>query len=184
MKISAGEVRLLDPTAILTSQLGLGIGQQVGDLGCGGAGYFTLPSARIVGPRGKVYGIDILKSALDGVLSKAKLENLNNIETVWSDLEKVGAAKIPEETLDCALLVNIMFQARQNENILQESYRLLKDGGKLLVIDWKISTTPFGPPLDHRLPPELVSTIAQQVGFHMEKQFEAGAYHYGFIFVR
>jgi ubiquinone/menaquinone biosynthesis C-methylase UbiE len=77
-----------------------------------------------------------------------------------------------------------MFQARKNESILQEAYRLLKDGGKLLVIDWKIVTTPFGPPLDHRLPPELVNTIAQQVGFHLEKQFEAGAYHYGFIFVR
>jgi ubiquinone/menaquinone biosynthesis C-methylase UbiE len=184
MKISAGDVRLLDPKSILADQLGLVVGQQVGDLGCGGAGYFTLPAARLVGPRGKVYGIDILKSALDGVISKAKLENLNNIEAVWSDLERVGAAKIPEETLDYALLVNIMFQARKNESILQEAYRLLKDGGKLLVIDWKVAATPFGPPLDHRLPPELVNTIAQQVGFHIEKQFEAGAYHYGFIFVR
>lgn len=177
-------VKLLNPQALLEKELELQFGHQVADLGCGGAGYFTLPAARLVGSRGKVYAVDILKPALEGVISKAKLENILNIETVWSDLERVGATKIPAETLDAALLVNIMFQSRKNQFILQEAYRLLKTGGKLLVVDWKVEPTPFGPPLANRLAPSTIADLATKVGFSVHKEFEAGPYHYGFVFVK
>ncbi|MBI5466069.1 MAG: class I SAM-dependent methyltransferase [Candidatus Kerfeldbacteria bacterium] len=184
MKDDAVVARLIDPEAILKNELKVQFGHQLADLGCGGAGYFTLPAARLVGSRGKVYAIDILKSALDGVVSKAKLANLMNVEPVWSDLERVGAAKIPEATLDQALLVNIMFQSRQNEAMLREAHRLLKSGGKLLVMDWKVEPTPFGPPLERRLSPESVKDLAARVGFTVEQQFDSGPYHYGFVFVK
>jgi len=173
--------KLLNPEALLKDELGVSSGHQLGDLGCGGAGYFTLPAARLVGSQGKIYAVDILKAALDGVISKAKLENITNIETVWSDLEKVGATKIPAATLDFACLINIIFQSRQNDAMLKEANRLLKQGGKLLVVDWKVEPTPFGPPLENRLPPEKLKSLALAAGFAVDKQFEAGPYHYGFI---
>ncbi len=176
--------KLLDPQALLTKELDLKFGHQVADMGCGGAGYFTLPAARLVGSRGKVYAVDVLKTALEGVLSKAKLENLLNIETVWSDIEKVGATKIPTATLDGALLVNIMFQSRKNQQMMQEAHRLLKMGGKLLVVDWKVEPTPFGPPTANRLPPQTISDLGTKLGFSIEKEFEAGPYHYGFVLVK
>jgi ubiquinone/menaquinone biosynthesis C-methylase UbiE len=182
-----GEVvsaKLLDPSKLLKTELKLELGHQVADLGCGGAGYFTLPAARMVGSRGKVYAVDVLKSALDGVVSKAKLENLTNVEAVWSDVERIGATKIPPATLDSAMLINIMFQSRKNEDMLKEANRLLKTGGKLLVVDWKVSATPFGPPLNQRIPPEQLTTLAQKTGFSVANEFEAGPYHYGIMFVK
>ncbi|MFA4818248.1 MAG: methyltransferase domain-containing protein [Patescibacteria group bacterium] len=176
--------KLLDPEDLLKVKLGVQLGQQVGDLGCGGAGYFTLPAARLVGATGKIYAIDILKSALEGVVSKAKLENLSNIETVWSDLETVGAAKILPDSLDHALLINIMFQSRQNDALAQEARRLLRVGGKLLVVDWKIEPTPFGPPLGNRLAPEVIKQIVNKYGFVIDQEFAAGPYHYGIVFVK
>lgn len=176
--------RLLDPQALLNKELDLQFGHQVADMGCGGAGYFTLPAARLVGTRGKVYAVDVLKTALDGVLSKAKLDNLANIETVWSDIEKVGATKIPPATLDAALLINIMFQSRKNQQMMQESQRLLKTGGKLFIVDWKVEPTPFGPPPANRLPPQTIIQMATKVGFSVAKEFEAGAYHYGLVLIK
>lgn len=176
--------KLLNPQELLDKQLALKIGEVIGDLGCGGAGYFTLPAARLVGGKGKVYAVDILKSALEGVRSKAKLENILNIEPVWSDLEKVGAANIQTGTLDAVLLINIMYQSRNNLALLDEAKRLLKIGGRLMVVDWKVEPTPFGPPVNDRLPPEKISHFAGQVGLRPDKQFIAGAYHYGFIFVK
>ena len=178
------QAKLLNPQQLLEVELGVKFGHQVADLGCGGAGYFAIPAARLVGTRGKVYAVDILKSALEGVASKAKLENLTNVETVWSDLERVGATRIPAATLDAALLMNIIFQSRQNEAMLKEAYRLLKLGGKLLVVDWKVEPTPFGPPLASRMTPEDVEHLALDVGFTVEKKFEAGSYHYGFVFLK
>ncbi len=176
--------KLLDPETLLKSELKLELGYQVADLGCGGAGYFTLPVARAVGSRGKVYAVDVLRSALDGVASKAKLENLTNIETVWSDVERIGATKVPAGTLDAALLVNIMFQSRKNEEMLKEASRLLKVGGKLLVVDWKVAATPLGPPMDQRIPPEQLTVLAKKAGFVVNKELEAGPYHYGILFVK
>ena len=177
-------VRLLNPQNLLAKELEVQVGHQLADLGCGGAGYFTLPAARLVGSRGKVYAVDILKPALDGVMSKAKLDNLLNIETVWSDIERVGATKIPADTLDDALLINIMFQSRKNEDILKETQRLLKSGGKLLIVDWKVEPTPFGPPQDNRLSPVTVTQMAAKLGFTLVKQFEAGPYHYWFVLTK
>lgn len=184
MRTEVVNTRLLNPEALLKDALTIELGFQVGDFGCGGAGYFTLPAARMVGSKGKVYAVDILQPALDGVLSKAKLSGLINVETVWSDLERPGAAKIPENTLDRALLINIMFQSRQNQNILNEAKRLLKPGGKLLVVDWKVQPTLFGPPIANRMQPGTVEELAQKVGFKSESQFEAGPYHYGFVFIK
>lgn len=175
--------QLLNPEQLL-KELGVVAGQAVGDLGCGGAAYFTIPTARLVGSQGKVYALDILKSALDGVLSKAKMAGLTNIETVWSDLERVGAAKVPESSLDAVLLINLLFQTRQNEAILQEAKRLLKPGGKLLVVDWKVEATPFGPDMSKRMSAQAISGIGRQTGLNLDREFEASQYHYGIIFVK
>ncbi len=176
--------KLLDPQELLTKYLDLKMGELVGDLGCGGAGYFTLPAARLVGGKGKIYAVDILKAALEGVRGKAKLDNILNIETVWSDLERLGATSIPVGSLDAALLINIMYQSRNNIAILDEAKRLLKTGGRLLIVDWKVEQTPFGPPVNDRLSPEQVKEFAARAGLKEDKQFQAGAYHYGFIFVK
>ena len=176
--------RLLNPQQLLEKELELQFGHQVADMGCGGAGYFTLPAARLVGSRGKVYAVDILKTALDGVVSKAKLDNILNVESVWSDIERVGATKIPAESLDDALLINIMFQSRKNEDMLKEAHRLLKTGGKLLIVDWKAQPTPFGPPAANRLSPQTISQLASKIGYTVLKEFEAGPYHYGFVLVK
>ncbi len=184
MKDDIQTARVLNPDSLLKDKLMVKFGHQLADLGCGGAGYFTLPAARLVGTKGKVYAVDILKSSLDGVTSKAKIENLMNIETVWSNLEQVGATKISENTVDEALLINILFQSRQNTNFLQEAKRLMKSGGKLLVIDWKVEPTPFGPPLQNRMTPEAIRALGEGVGFKVQEQFEAGPYHYGLILVK
>jgi ubiquinone/menaquinone biosynthesis C-methylase UbiE len=40
--------------------------------------------------------------------------------------------------------------------IIEESRRLLKKGGKLLIIDWKKEQTPEGPPMEIRVTEETI----------------------------
>src|SRR3989338_11597175 len=101
--ISGGN-ELLDPEEIF-KHIELKGGQRVADLGCGGAGHFVLPAAQKVGSLGTVYAVDILKSVLQTVASKARLEGVANVKTVWSNLELPGATKIPKESLDAAFLI-------------------------------------------------------------------------------
>lgn len=165
-------------------KIGIKPGWQVADFGCGNLGYFTFPAARIVGKSGIVYAVDILESVLSAIRSRQKMEMVDNVKPVWSDLEVPGATKIPEQSLDCALLINILFQARKHQEIFKEALRLLKTGGRIAVIDWEERDTPLGPTAAERVNKNAVRDLAKQFGLQEIEEFTAGPYHYGLIFQR
>jgi len=174
----------LNPTHIL-EKLGISPGQIVADFGCGGSGYFTLQAAKMVGNKGLVYAIDILKPALSAVLSKAKLMGLSNLKTVWSDLETVGAAKfISNNSLDIGLLKNVLYQSKRKPEIIKECARCLKKEAKLLVIDWEVIGLGFGPKKEDLVSKEDVIKMATDIGLAKMESFKAGPYHWGLIFVK
>ncbi len=168
---------LLNPVNILT-EADVREGMHVADLGCGTTGHIVFPASHMVGKSGIVYGADILKSALSGVESRGKLEGVTNVETVWSDIEIYGATKIPEASLDVCTLVN----NRANPAMMREAVRLLKPGGKLVVVDWVSTATPFGPASKDRVDAESVKRMAADLRLTLVKEFQAGQYHYGVIF--
>lgn len=182
LKISGGNI-LLNPYSIW-EEGGLGAEMKIADLGCGAAGHFVVPAAKIVGEKGKVYAVDLLKSVLDAVLSRARLEGVNNIETVWSNLEIYGATKIKPESLDFVLLANTLFQIKGREEVLREAVRLVKSGGKILVVEWGAGDAPLGPPPAARLGKDFVKDLAGRNGLREVKEFKAGPYHYGLVFVK
>jgi len=181
MAYISGGNELLDPKEIL-SKLGVRKGSRIADLGCGGAGHFIIPAASLVGEKTTAYAVDILKSILRAVISKARLAGINNIKSVWSNLEIVGATKIKEKSLDFTLLINILFQSKEQESIIKEAVRLLKNKGRLLVIDWDKTLTSFGPPTEDRVKSEEVKEIARKLNLKLIDKFQAGNYHYGLIF--
>lgn len=165
-------------------QLNLKEGMRVGDLGCGGHGHFPIRAARLVGNGGVVYAVDILKSVLAEISKKARLEGISNIKPIWTNLELVGAAAIPPASLDTALLINVLFQTKDRASIFREAKRLLKPDGTLLVVDWKLTATPFGPKPWQRIAPETIQAFAAAAGLRLRETFDAGRYHYGMIFFR
>jgi ubiquinone/menaquinone biosynthesis C-methylase UbiE len=175
-----GGTALLNQEKILRREIGLGFGEKVGDFGCG-HGFFTFPAARLVGEKGRVYAVDILKSALKIIEKHAQAAGLTNIIPVWSNLEIYGATAIPPHSLDTALVISLLFQNKKRAEILGEIDRLVKREGKIAIIDWQ-RETPFGPPKKIMIPPEKVEELAQKLAWQKIKSFEAGPYHYGLIF--
>lgn len=165
-------------------KIGLEENMHVGDLGCGNLAFYALTAAKLVGKNGQVYAVDILKSALSAVDTRITQEGLKNIKTVWSNLELVGATNIPPASLDAAFIHNVLFQAGEHDNFLKETARLLKIGGKLMIIDWKKIASPFGPPVKDRPEPQLIIGMATKAGLKLTEEFEAGPYHFGLIFVK
>jgi len=175
---------LLNPVEVF-KKIGLGLGMTVGDFGCGGAAHFTLPAARIVGNRGVVWAVDILKSALSSVVSKARLAGLGNIRTVWSNLEIFGATKVvPDNSVDVGLIVNVIHQTQKPLSVLKEAGRMIKTGGKLTVIDWKTGRASFGPSERQLVLPDRVKQMASELKLTAGEEFEAGPFHYGLVLVK
>lgn len=157
---------------------------KVADLGCGSSGHFVFPCAKIIGKNGTMYAVDILRTSLETVSKMARIENLANIKTIWSNLEIFGATKIEAGSLDVGLLINTLHQSHKRAEILRESARLLKKNGKLVIVEWKNIAAPFGPPTEERVKKEFVDNAVKKLGFSPDDEFEAGPYHYGLIYIK
>jgi ubiquinone/menaquinone biosynthesis C-methylase UbiE len=180
LRITGGNA-LIDAN-LITIKADLTEGMKVADLGCGTTGHFVFPTARIVGKSGIVYAVDILKTALENVKKMVKQENAENVKTVWSDLEVYGATGIEPNSLDLVMLNNTLYLSSKRKNIISEAIRLLKKGGRLMIVEWKLVALPFGPSIENRVREDLIKNTAQKMGLELKEEFEAGPYHYGLIF--
>ena len=146
-----------------------------------GSGGFAIPLAKKLG-EGLVYAIDIQRAPLSALKSRTFVENIINIKIICSDLEKPKGSTLTSDSLDIVFIPNVLFQVKDKDAIISEAERVLKDKGKLVVIDW-LPKAAQGPEKG-RVSPEEVKDIAKDSGFKLEKEFEAGKYHYGLVFVK
>ena len=170
-------VSFLDPKEVL-SQLGLRPNMVVADFGCGSGG-FALPLAQKL-EDGLVYALDVREAPLSSLKSWAIMKKLSNIRFVRCDLEKPKGSTLPEISLDLVIIANTLFQSEDKESMVCEAKRVLKKEGLLTIIDW-LPDSIQGPDTG-RISPEQAKKLAQDCGFKIEKEIEAGKYHYGFVF--
>lgn len=156
-------------------------GMTVADFGAG-SGFFTMAMARIVGESGKVYAIDIQKPSLDLIKSKAHIENLLNIETVWADLELPQGSHLPAQSVDLVVVSNILFQVENKLEVFREAHRVLKAQGRIAVIEWDETPFPGGPPVEMRIAKREAQSLLGQAGFILDREFETGSHHYGLLY--
>lgn len=156
-------------------------GMQVADFGCG-TGHFSIPLARLVGEAGKVFSIDVQKQSIDLIKSRANLEHLLQIETIWADLEGSSGSHLPANSIDFVIISNILFQVVEKDSVVREAYRILKTDGRLAMIEWDDTPFPAGPGPELRIAKKTARTLAEGNRFVMEKEFDAGSHHYGLLF--
>jgi len=176
--------QLINP-ALLFEKAQLQPAMHVADLGCGRTGHIVFPASLVIGERGVVYAVDIIKDILDSINKKAKTENLINIKTTWADLEKVGYTAIPESSLDVGFVINTLFQSKHPHDFLSECIRLLKAKARLLIVDWERNNLPIGPGMTGSFVDfnDIKSWILAK-GLYLQEEFEAGKYHRGLVFYK
>lgn len=172
--------QLIDPH-LLFEKARLHAGMHIADLGCGRTGHIVFPGSMLVGEQGLVYAVDILKDVLENVRKRAAMENLVNVHTIWSNLEKLGSTSIPEHNLDVGFVVNVLCQSQNRLAILDESFRLLKAKARLVVVDWARNSLPFAPAKDKLVDFDTIKKWARGKGLFIQEEFVAGPYHKGLV---
>ncbi len=165
--------RWQDPGHIL-SAIGLGPGMVFVDIGCN-EGYFALPAARMVGPEGTVFGVDISPEAIGYLASRAREEGLTNM------VLQVGTAEETVAGRKCADFVFFgidLHDFRDPVKAIRNAREMLKPSGRLIDLDWKDEPTPFGPPPEIRFSIEKARSLIGLSGFRVLSETEAGPYHY------
>lgn len=162
-------------------QIGLREGMKVGDFGAG-SGHYSRAAAAIVGHSGKVYAIDVQEDILKYIKLNTHERHQHIIETIWGDVEKPGGTHLRNSSLDAILVANTLFQIENRSGLLSEIQRVLKSGGKLMVVDWAGSYGGIGPAQGNVVSEHEAEAFFINGGFHKVKSFRAGPHHYGILF--
>lgn len=172
---------LIDPYKIF-ERISLSAGQRVADLGCGRTGHFVFPAAKKVTDKGVIYAVDVVKNILESIKSTARSEGLDNVQTIWSDIELPGKTPIPDGSLDVCFYVNVLFQLKNKEGALKEGARMLKKGGYLVVVDWAKKLGTLGPSAELMVNPDAIVNLAAAQNLKFIDQMFPGDYHFSLIF--
>jgi len=158
-------------------------GMRVGDFGAG-SGHYSLAASAVVGMSGKVYAIDVQEEVLKHLHDTASRAGKRNIETVWGNIENRGGTKLRDGALDAGILANTLFQLEDRKAAFTEILRVIKPGGKLLLIDWAGSYGGIGPTPDHVVSESDAEELGISFGLHKEKDYRAGPHHYAILFTK
>lgn len=161
------------PESILDG-IGLAPGDIFVDVGCGD-GFFALPAARMVGPHGRVCGIDIDAEALDLLQEKAFGEGLRNV---------VLHRGMAEEVVLCEGCADFVFFGIDLHDFvdpiraLGNAKRMAAPTGVIVDVDWKKEPLPLGPPSEKKFSPEHAAALMGEAGLEVKTVAESGPYHY------
>ncbi len=165
------------------NELGVHDGMTVVDLGAG-TGAYTILLAERVGESGRVYAVEVQKDFLTNIKDAVTERGFKNVEVIWGDIERLNGTKIKEGIADAVIVSNVLFQAENKVGLLREAKRILKIGGKLLLVDWKDSFNSLGPVKDAVVPVNIAREMCEREGFVLKKEFDAGEHHYAFVFYK
>lgn len=156
-------------------------GMKVVDLGSG-SGFYSMACASVVGESGRVIAVDINRELLSKLKKEAEAAGFTNLDIVWGDIDEPGGSTLAKGFADRVLLTNTLFQVENRENVIKETRRILKDKGRLLVVDWSESFGGLGPQPADVVAKEDVEKMCSDNGFTVEREIRTGEHHYGIIF--
>ena len=145
--------------------IGIHPGMVVADVGAG-SGYMTTRLAGLVGPTGKVYANDLQPGMLQVIQDKARTEHLSNVEIVQGTETD---ARLPDNALDLALLVDVYHELWHPQEMLRSIRRSLKPNGELVLVEYR-KEDPSIPIADtHRMSVADARTEVQAEGFTFDR---------------
>ena len=162
-------------------QLHIQDNQIVADFGAG-SGAYTIAAAKALNETGKVYAIEVQKDLLTTLQNACAREHYGNVAYVWGDIETPGGTKLRDNSCDVVIISNVLFQATEKKNVIDEARRVLKQGGRLLIVDWTASFNNMGPTTDQIFTELEAKKLTEAANFTFEKSINAGNFHYGVLF--
>ncbi|HCU70821.1 MAG TPA: hypothetical protein DIC35_03680 [Candidatus Moranbacteria bacterium] len=176
------DIKFINPVLIINA-IGIEEGSIVADFGCG-SGYFSLPIAKKIGENGVLYALDILPQSIEMINGYAKTMGLTNIITKRVNLEKNNGSTLNEGSCDWVIMKDMLFQNKLKGNIIKEAARVLREGGKILIIEWDTKDSSIGPNCSVRIPKESLMEIIQESGMSILNEIPVSNFHYGLVLVK
>lgn len=124
---------IYDKRLAIVSASGVRRGMSVADIGAG-TGLFTRLFAETVGPRGKVYAVDISRPFIDNILRMPRKKNQAPIVGI---VNSQTDTLLPPNSIELAFISDTYHHFEAPEPTMTSIHRALRPKGLLVVIDFK-----------------------------------------------
>ncbi len=134
--------------------------EQIVDIGAG-TGYITAALARRY-PSAKIDALDI-----EPLMVQAMKDDLASDINIKPQLMEDGKLPLDDNHADVIWMINLYHELKSPHKLLREIKRVLKPGGKLLIIDWarKPEACDAGPPIEHRIEESTITSHLIEADF-------------------
>ena len=148
--------------------MGIARGATVADIGAGN-GYMTWRLAERVGPTGKVFANDIQPEMLEMLRGNMQQRKLTNVETVLGSFDD---PKLPANTLDLVLLVDVYHEFSEPQKMLRRIREALKPDGRLVLLEYRgeDAAVPIRP--EHKMTVARVRAELEPEGYRVDRVLE------------
>lgn len=174
---------MIDDPKKLVKDFGIREGSIVADLGVG-YGHYVYAVSEAVGQNGKVFAIDVQKNMIERLKKEIDEKGIKNIEIIWGDIEVIGGTKLKQGAVDAVIVSNVLFLVDSKAGLVNEIARILKVGGKVVLVDWEESFGGLGPKPEMVVSSDTARRVFETGPFEYKKSINAGEHHYGMVFER
>lgn len=159
--------------------IGITPGMVIADVGAG-TGYFTRRMARLTGPTGKVYGVDIQPRMIESLKRNIASEKLTNVEPV---LALEDDPRLPAGEIDLILMVDVYHEFAKPQVMLARMRAALKPTGRMILLEYKKEdpNVPIRP--EHKMSIEEARAEVEAEGFKLQKVISSLPRQHILIFV-
>ena len=138
----------------------------VADIGAG-TGYFAVRIARVL-THGEVIATDLEPDMIRYLAERAQREGITNLRGVVTPADD---PKLAPGSVDRILIADVWHHVDGREGYLRKLVPALRQGGQLVIVDFKLDAT-RGPPAKFRLSPESVIAQLETAGLTATVSFE------------
>ncbi len=160
--------------------IGIPAGSTVAEVGAG-VGYVALKMSNRVGPNGKVFANDIQQPMLMRLRETTTHLGIPNVITVLGEPDN---PKLPENSMDLIILVDVYHEFSQPQKMLRGIRSALKPDGRLVLLEYR-KEDPFVPILaEHKMSIAEVKAELEPEGFRLTQTIETLPRQHILIFKR
>lgn len=179
----------LDSDEIL-AELNLNGDEVFMDAGCGD-GHIAIKVLEDYNHRGTVYAVDVYDASIEDMETYKQENDVENLINIEADITE-GIPFVEDGSVDVVLLVNVFhgFKAsRKLDEAVIELARIIKNDGKIAIMDYKAWDVPKGPPTKMRSSPNDLEELFNKHGLKMTylneeigEDIPEGKSHYFIVF--
>jgi ubiquinone/menaquinone biosynthesis C-methylase UbiE len=165
------------PQEVITA-LDIKEGEVMADLGAG-SGYFAFRLAEAVGKTGRVYAVDVNPDMVRHLNRRVRDMKVGNVVTI---LCAPDDPLLADASVDRFFICDTWHHIEGHAKYLALLKRMLKPGGQVVMVDFKKTKTPVGPPMELRIDRDDLVREMETNGFQLAAEHTFLEYQYFLVF--